>query len=148
MTRFSVLIVAVAAACGAPPATDLAAQRATPREVVEAVFEAFNRHDAAGMAAHYAPDAVLTSSDRCRPLTGADALERIHAELFAAVPDIQDEVIEIVAEGDRVAVQFVSRSHAPGAEFELTIADFFEVRNGLIVRDNTIFDNGGAPCRD
>lgn len=120
----------------------------SPRAVVEAVFAAFNRHDPTAMASHYAPDAILTSSERCHPLAGNAELQRIHSELFAVAPDVQDEVKEIVAEGDRVAVQFVSRSHTRGAEFELTIADFFEVRDGLIVRDNTIFDNGGAPCKE
>jgi ketosteroid isomerase-like protein len=119
-----------------------------PRAVVEAVFAAFNRHDAEAMAAPYAPDAVLTSSDRCAPLQGRDAVRRIHAELFAAAPDIKDELKEVIAEGDRVAVRFVSSSAVPGAAFEIEIADFFEVKNGLIVRDMTIFDNGGAPCRN
>jgi ketosteroid isomerase-like protein len=146
MKRISGIALAAAlAGCSQPPAP---APGASPRAVVEAVFAAFNRHDPAAMAALYAPDAVLTSSERCHPLEGAVALQRIHTELFAAAPDIRDEVKDIVAEGDLVAVQFVSRSQTPGMEFELTIADFFEVRNGLIIRDNTIFDNGGAPCRD
>lgn len=140
-----VALSASLAACGpAPNGTTKPPSQA----VVEAVFEAFNRHDAAAMASHYAPDAELTSSERCRLLIGSAELQRIHGELFAAAPDVQDEVLEIVAQGDHVAVRFISRSHTPGMEFELTIADFFEVRDGLIVRDNTIFDNGGAPCRD
>lgn len=118
-----------------------------PRKVVEAVFAAFNRHDAEGMAAFYAPDAVLTSSDRCAPLTGPGEVRRIHEELFAAAPDIRDDLKEVIVDADRVAVRFVSTSATPGAEFEMEIADFFEVRDGLITRDTTIFDNGGAPCR-
>jgi ketosteroid isomerase-like protein len=73
-------------------------------------------------------------------------VRRLHEELFAAVPDIQDEVLEYYVEGSRVAVRFVSRSRLPGRAFEMEIADFFEVRNGLVVSDRTIF-NAGQKCR-
>lgn len=38
-----------------------------PTEVVEAMFAAFNAHDARAIAKLYAPDARLTSSDFCAP---------------------------------------------------------------------------------
>jgi ketosteroid isomerase-like protein len=116
------------------------------RAVVESVFVAFNRHDAATMASYYTPDALVTSSDYCRPMQGAAAIERIHTALFAAIPDIHDEIQEIIADGEHIAVRFVSTSKRPGASFELPIADFFEVRQGRIVRDHTIFNNE-KPCR-
>lgn len=34
-----------------------------------------------------------------------------------------------------------------GQRFEVPIADFFEVRDGLIVYDLGVFDNAGRPCR-
>jgi hypothetical protein len=34
-----------------------------------------------------------------------------------------------------------------GQRFEVPIADYFEVRNGLIVYDLGVFDNAGRPCR-
>ncbi len=134
----------LAASCApAPPAGDTA--DAGARETVEAVFEAFNRHDAAAMATLYAPDAVLHSSEFCEPQRGRETIERIHRELFAAVPDIQDEVTDIFVGGEKVAVRFVSRSELPARAFEMTFGDFFIVRDGLVVSDDTIF-NFGQPC--
>lgn len=127
-------------------ASTASSDKAGARRTVEAVFAAFNRHDAAAMAALYAPDAVLATSDYCEPLRGRAAVRRLHEELFAAVPDIQDEVLEYYVEGNRVAVRFVSRSRLPGRAFEMEIADFFEVRNGLVVNDRTIF-NAGQKCK-
>jgi hypothetical protein len=38
-------------------------------------------------------------------------------------------------------------SRRPGRSFDLPLMNFFTVRNGLIVRDQGIFDNGGRACR-
>lgn len=144
MTRLLATALLTLAACSPPPPAE---PDPGSRAVVEAVFEAFNRHDAAGMAALYAPDATLTTSDYCAPLQGRAAIERLHAELFAAVPDIQDEVLEYYVERNSVAVRFVSRSDIPDRAFEMNIADFFEVRDGLVVSDITIF-NAGRRCQE
>ena len=132
----------IAAGCSPPPEDASSAQT---RQTIEAVFAAFNRHDAAAMAALYAPDAMLTTSERCAPLRGRAAVERLHADLFAAVPDIADEVTDYFVDGERGAIRFVSRSAIPGREFEMMIADFFVVRDGLVVTDNTVF-NAERPC--
>ena len=100
------------------------------------------------MAAHYSADATLTSSDLCRPQRGADALERIHRGLFELAPDVHDDLIDIIVQGDNVAVRFVSSGHIRREAFELEIGDFFRVENGLIVQDNTIFNTNGRPCED
>ena len=114
--------------------------------LVTEVFQAFNPHDIAALASHYSAGALLTSSDWCHALHGKDELARKHGELFAASPDVQDELVDVVGAGDKVAVRFVSRGHIGGHSFELEIADFFRVRGGLIVEDDTIFDNGGRAC--
>ena len=114
--------------------------------LVTEVFQAFNRHDLPALVSHYSADARLTSSDWCHALHGRDELARKHGELFAASPDVHDELIDVVAAADIVAVRFVSRGHIAGHPFELEIADFFRLRGGLIVEDDTIFDNGGRAC--
>lgn len=121
-----------------------AAQPATPpRDVVLAMFVAFNAHDAAAMTRLYAPDAVLASPDFCDERGAAD-VERTYATLFKAFPDLQDVVEETVASGDTVAVRFTAT--APTSKFRLPIASFLRVKNGLIVEDRSYFDTGGRPC--
>lgn len=91
----------------------LAVAAATPAATVEKMFAAFNRHDPAAMAALYAPDAKLTSSDFCAARTGRD-VTRTYAALFAEMPDVVDTVDTMVVSGDRVAVRFTATSAKAG----------------------------------
>lgn len=116
---------------------------AEPRAVVSAMFEAFNRHDAAAIARLYAPDAWLTSPDFCAPRRGRD-VARTYEALFAAFPDIRDEVQQVVADGEMVAVRFVAVSAAGG--LRLPVQAMIRVRQGRIVADDAQFDAGGKPC--
>ena len=116
---------------------------ASPREVVTAMFDAFNRHDAAQMARLYAPAATLTSPDFCA-VRGQKDVVRTYAALFAAFPDIRDEIQDIVAEGDMVAVRFVAVSQK--GRLTLPVQAMIQVRDGLIVHDDALFDTGGKPC--
>ncbi|WP_457312303.1 nuclear transport factor 2 family protein [Sphingomonas sp. UYAg733] len=107
------------------------------------MFAAFNRHDAAAMAALYADDARLSSSDFCAPRGQRDVV-RTYTALFAAFPDIEDRVDDLVVQGDRVAVRFTAVSVASG--FRMPIATFLKVRNGKIIADDSYFDAGSKPC--
>ena len=108
------------------------------------MFAAFNRHDAAAMASLYSADAMLNSSDFCAPRKGPAEVKRTYAELFQAFPDIRDEGMSYIVEGERVAVQFVARS-AKG-QMNLPIGAFLVVHNGQIVSDEAYFNAGAAPC--
>jgi ketosteroid isomerase-like protein len=118
----------------------------TPESVVQAMFHAFNRHDADAMAKLYASDARLMSSDFCRPRVGRAEVVRTYRELFAAFPGISDEVEHMVVQGDQVAVRFVAKGEAGNAPLNQPIATFFTVRQGLIHSDESMFDAGGRPC--
>jgi len=117
----------------------------SPRAIVEELFRAFNRHDVPALQALYAPDARLTSSDFCKPRTGAD-VARTYAALFRAFPGIRDEVISIVVDGDQAAVRFRSSNATEGNELHLELMTFFRFKDGRIVEDATIFDTQGRPC--
>jgi hypothetical protein len=132
--------VAVLAATFAAPS--LAPAAALPRAAVEAKFAAVNRHDIDGIVAAYAPDAQVTAADFCKPRQGRAEVERTYRAIFAAVPDVQVELTDVVADGPRVAVRFVLHSKA----FTVPIMNFFTVENGLITRDDGLFNNGGRPC--
>jgi hypothetical protein len=47
-----------------------------PGAIIDKLFDSFNRHDVAALQALYAPNARLTSSDFCKPRTGADVAPR------------------------------------------------------------------------
>jgi ketosteroid isomerase-like protein len=113
---------------------------------VEAKFAAVNRHAISEIAALYAPDAVVTASDFCKPRAGRAEVERTYAGIFGFLPDAIADVQEYVVEGDRVAVRYVVRGHVQGREVAIRILNFFTVRDGLIVRDDGVFDNGGRAC--
>jgi ketosteroid isomerase-like protein len=138
--------MAFTTACAEPQVAPSPPDQNHPRLVAERLFAAFNRHDVAGIAALYAPDAVIISSDYCTPRRGPDGAAEIHAALFAELPQLQDEVLEYVADADTVAVKFVAHSTTPGREFDLPIVALLEVRDGLIVRDEAIFNTRGQPC--
>ena len=99
------------------------------------------------LQALYAPDARLTSSDFCKARTGAD-VTRTYAALFREYPDIRDEVISIVVDGDQGAVWFMTSNGTEGNEFHFELMTFFRFRDGLIVDDATIFDTKGRPCEE
>lgn len=115
--------------------------------VIRAKFAAVNRHAIDAIVGSYAPDAVLSASDFCAPRQGRAEVERTYRAIFAAVPDIRADVLEMLRDGDRVAVRVMLRSRRPGAAFDLPLMNFFTVRRGLIVRDDGTFDNRGRACK-
>ncbi|PXV61401.1 SnoaL-like domain-containing protein [Dyella jiangningensis] len=118
----------------------------SPESVVRAMFDAFNRHDAGAMAGLYASDARLSSSDFCSPRAGRAEVMRTYRELFAAFPDIRDDIEQVVVQGNQVAVRFVARSQATGKPLRLPISTFLTVEQGRIVSDDSTFDTSGRPC--
>jgi ketosteroid isomerase-like protein len=116
-----------------------------PATIIDKLFDSFNRHDVPALQALYAPNARLTSSDFCKPRTGAD-VTRTYGAMFRAFPDIRDDVETIIIEGDRAAVRFLSSSRTPGGGFRLKLMTFFRFSGSRIIEDDTIFDAGGRAC--
>jgi ketosteroid isomerase-like protein len=143
------LVVTVAIGAGAGVAdVSAASAHASAAAVVRERFAAVGRHDLEAIVALYAKEAVETSPAFCRDRTGPEGARQTYAELFQAFPNITDDVITYVVDGDRVAVQFVARSRRPDGTFafEVPLANFLTVKNGRIVRDETYFDAKGRPC--
>lgn len=116
------------------------------KSVVQAKFAAVNRHALEDIVALYAVDAEVTAPDFCSPRHGRDDVRRTYQGLLSAFPDISVDVQEYLEEGDRVAVRFTVRSSLPGRSFEVPIMNFFSVRNGVIVKDEGMFDTRGRKC--
>jgi hypothetical protein len=118
-----------------------------PAAMIDKLFDSFNRHDVAALQGMYAPSARLTSSDFCKPRTGAD-VARTYGAMFRAFPDIRDEVDTIIIQGDHAAVRFTSSSGVPGGGFRLKLMTIFQFSAGRIIEDDTIFDTGGRACEE
>lgn len=122
--------------------------QASPEAVVKSRFEATARRDIDAIAALYAPDAVETSPAFCNARHGPAGARRTYGDLFRDAPGIEDEVTNLVVDGNHVAVQFVARARKPDGSiaFEAPLANFLTVDHGRIVRDDTYFDTKGRPC--
>lgn len=116
----------------------------TPAEIAAALFDRFNRHDADGIAALYADDAVVESPDLERPLEGPAAVAAHYHQMFRQWPDVRDDVQNVVADERQAAVEFISSGtmEAPSGpvRFALPICSVLAVRDGRIVRDASYFD--------
>ncbi len=119
----------------------------TPQQLIDHLFQAFNRHDVPALQALYVPTARLTSSDFCNPRTGAD-VTRTYEALFRAFPTIRDDVSTIVIDGDQAAVRFVASVTGPEGALRIPLMSYFRFKDGKIVEDDTLFDTKGQPCEN
>lgn len=115
------------------------------RDIIVALFEAFNRHDVEALVALYAEDAQLRSPGDAEPSIGHAAIRENYTGHFDNIPAVHDAVQNIVVEGTRGAVEFVAswdqpNEDDPKARGSLRIASFITVEKGKIVRDITYFD--------
>lgn len=113
--------------------------------IVKDVYRHFNAHDWRAMAALYSDSAEFKD-----PSFGTGIVrqsrrqtEEKYAALQRMFPDLRDDVVQIYPSGtDHVVVEFVSSATAPdGQRFTLPICTIFELRNGIIVKDFTYYDN-------
>lgn len=129
--------MALVAAAPADPDTSAINER-----LIRSLFQAFNRHDVEGIAALYAPDAYVMSSDFTAPRHGREGVRKTYSELFSQLPQIDDEVKTLIVKGDEAAVEFTSTwsANGPVPAGELEIATFFKFKDGQIISDITYFN--------
>jgi len=125
----------------------------TPKEIVTKYWEAYTKHDQAGILLLLAPDYALRS-----PLSGGAATKDMVAgglKLFEkSFPDLKEEVTSMIVEGDRVACEVMETATftdsldwptgaiAPTNKFyKLPFAAFFRVNaEGLIAEQRNYWD--------
>ena len=111
----------------------------TNKDVVRRYVELFNAGDLAGLRALFAPDALIYG------VLGWGKVDDVMAIWQQLVDGLgmQLEIVDIVAEDDRVAVRYIERgtSRAPffdkpatGKSYELVAMEWFIVEDGLVQR--------------
>jgi steroid delta-isomerase-like uncharacterized protein len=127
---------------------ELRTEEPHPTKVIQRLFDAFNRHDVDEMLALYQADAIHISPAFCTPRRGREEIGSVFRDLFRNIPDVHDQLVETVSEADKIVVAVEARgTTAQGQGMTLSIAIFFEIRDGLIVSERTMYDTGGSPCQ-
>lgn len=125
----------------------------TSADVVGRKIEAFNAHDAEGLAATYSAD--CTEDAPGMTLRGIEEVVRYFSVFWEAFPDLRFALETVVEEGTSVAIfgrctgthQATLRAPggdvaATGRELDLPISTFYEVRDGKILSARLTFDQG------
>jgi len=115
------------------------------RQIILALFEAFNHHDTEALVALYSEDARILSPGDNAPRFGREVVREIYDGHFENIPGVHDAVQNIIAEGNRGSVEFIASwiqptDDDPNARGNLRIASFITVKNGKIIQDITYFD--------
>ena len=126
---------------------------AATRDIVMALFEAFNAQDLDAVMALYHPDVAKINPDHPGPRVGREVVREIYSSIFQEMPGVQDIVRRIIAEGDQAAVEFTASWSLPGEdgtsmEQELHIAAFIKIKDGRIIEDVTYYDRSPLPRAD
>lgn len=142
--KYTLLFFAVfaLAACGEQKTEPVANAAVT---AAQQLFEKFNAHDWAGMAALY-----TDTADFKDPSLGAGIIKQTRQQtiekyttLQKMMPDIKDSVVAMYPSGVKhITVEFISKGTGPdGKAFELPICTVLTVEDGKISKDFTYYDN-------
>ncbi len=109
----------------------------SPRAVAEAYFAAICAHDADGIKQVFASSGELVTPTGT--YVGPQGIADFYVGQAFTVPDLQPQTGLFIIDGDHVAVEIVLQMHGQKSR----VADFFEIRDGLIQR-LTIYLGGAA----
>jgi steroid delta-isomerase-like uncharacterized protein len=127
------------------------------RAEITALFEqrqqAWNRLDAASLAADFADDSIVDSPLAGGSTSGREAIEKLYRTYFAAFSDFKLEREELLIDGDEVALLgrvsgtdtggFMGMSPT-GRPLNFQVALFHSLRDGRIVRERRVYDFTGV----
>jgi steroid delta-isomerase-like uncharacterized protein len=126
----------------------------TPKETVTNYWRAWSEHNSDNLLALLATDFISRSSLSQGRAASKDMIAKGFAMFDKALPDLREELIGIVADGDRVACQVIETATFTGPmelpsgviaptnrSYKLPVASFFRVNaQGLIVEQRTYWD--------
>ena len=122
-----------------------------PVDVAHRLVEAMRAHDVEALVALWAPGGVEHLTTAPGEVRAPDGIRSFFSDLFAACPDHAVELVETVAEGDRVAMLMKVSGTFSGTAYDGVeptgrryegVLEFaiLEVRDGLIQRSVTLLD--------
>lgn len=120
------------------------------RNIVETVCQAFNDHDADGILAHFADDAVWLLSRGAPPdgvtLRGKAEIRAMLDRRFSSIPDMAWEIHSHWAGGDRACSEWtVTGTEANGERLEWLGCDLWRLdADGRVVRKDTYWKYAGG----
>ncbi|MEL6379582.1 MAG: nuclear transport factor 2 family protein [Pseudomonadota bacterium] len=114
-------------------------------EIVAALFDTFNAHDAEGLGQFYTENAQVFSPETCTPKTGRLNIAAGYAQMFDQIPDIHDRLEKVIVDGNDVAVTFTATGTINGQTFAMPIAAFLTFEGNQIATDHVFFDADVTP---
>jgi steroid delta-isomerase-like uncharacterized protein len=123
-------------------------------DIIDRHFAAENDHDVEGTLATYTDDVVWddVTHPLC-PVQGKDAAGAIYTSILDAIPDLHLESVRRFGVGDHVVDEAILTGHVQGqwagvdgdgAPVRVRILHVFDLRDGLIARENTWFDSAAV----
>jgi steroid delta-isomerase-like uncharacterized protein len=121
------------------------------KALVRRFFEAFNAGDLDGVAAVFAPNAVVHNSGAPDPLN-LEGFKQLAAVFLAAFPDGKHSIDDMIVEGDKVVTRITYRgSHTgdlmgippTGKQVTTSAMTIDQIANGNIVETWRLFDQMG-----
>lgn len=118
----------------------------TAQQTLEAVFQAFNRHDADGVMAHMSDDIIFETiggeQAHGTRLVGHDAVKAAFEGVWAQFPDVQWADHRHFACGDRGVSEWTfTATQGDGDVIEADGCDLFRFVDGLIVEKKAFRKN-------
>ncbi len=125
-------------------------------DVVARHFAAENAHDVPGTLETYADDIIWDDiTHPLSPVHGKEAVGAVYGDIMDMIPDIRLDSVRRFCSGDGtwVADESIAAGHVngvwagvpgDGAYVEIRMLHLFQIRDGLIVYENTWFDSAAV----
>ena len=122
------------------------------KAIVRTIEEAWGRNDLAALDQHFAADFNNEQSHAQGLPIGLDDAKMAHQGAMAAFPDRRIEILDLVGDGDTVAVRvrttgtntggaaFLGQPEANGAKIDFEMWSIYHLRDGKVVRHVGIND--------
>ena len=123
-------------------------------DIIERHFAAENAHDVAATLATYTDDVIWddVGHPAC-PVHGRSAAGEMYEGIMSAIPDLYIDSVLRFGDGDHVVDEAIATGHVEGAflgvegggaPVRFRMLHVFDLRDGLIAREQAWFDTAGV----